>query len=506
MILNSLKFFALQIKASAVLKQTFYSTIYALSSGRGKCGVAVVRISGSSAFKVCREMVGLIKPPTPRKALLKYIHDPITKNNIDKGLVLWFPGPNSFTGEDCCEFQVHGSAAVIQALFSALTKIENVRPAEPGEFTRRAFYAGKMDLVEVEGLADLLQAETELQLKNALLQTDGILSKLYNDFRSEILRNLAYLEAYIDFDETETIDDNLHNKVRENVLQIIDSIESHLRQSKCGERLRTGVKTVILGKPNVGKSSLLNILTNKPTAIVTPIAGTTRDALEVCLDINGYPMVLVDTAGLRTNTEDVIEIEGINRAIKFTEHTDIVLLMVEANDIFCMIKNCFEKDVTPVLLNYVEENIFPASLKDMNILNEKPFLIVINKMDLLNAKDVEFLKSKLKYLHTNYACVSCLNTEGITDFLSKLTKHLDLICGSPSTENPIVSHARHKYHLENCLIYLKEFVNCINNDSCDIVLTAENLRSAMTQLGKITGKVSTEQLLDVIFKEFCIGK
>ncbi|KAJ8911652.1 hypothetical protein NQ315_005998 [Exocentrus adspersus] len=315
-------------------------TIFALSSGlfyvilflkgQGKCGVAVIRISGPDSERALQLVTNLSDVPKPRTAILRSITHPRTQEVLDKGLILWFPGPRSFTGEDSFELQVHGGVAVINAVLDALGSIDRLRLAEPGEFTRRAFHNGKLDLTEVEGLADLLQAETELQRKQAFLQTQGSLSKVYNKWKNALIKCVASIEAHIDFDETDTLELNLLQVMMEDVKNLSNEIQNHLLDGHKGEILRTGVKTVIIGEPNVGKSSLLNILCKRPAAIVTPIEGTTRDILEVTLNIGGYPLVLADTAGLRSKTEDLVEKEGISRALQLYEKADLVLLIIDS--------------------------------------------------------------------------------------------------------------------------------------------------------------------------------
>uniref|UniRef100_A0A8D9A012 tRNA modification GTPase GTPBP3, mitochondrial n=2 Tax=Cacopsylla melanoneura TaxID=428564 RepID=A0A8D9A012_9HEMI len=296
-------------------QSAFKNTIYALSSGHGKCGVAVIRVSGPETFNVLRSMTchSNLKPPKPRHASLRNIVDPESQVVLDEGVCLWFPKPNSFTGEDCCEFQVHGSLAVVNALLRVLSKQPGLRPAQPGEFSKRAFLNNKLDLTQIEALGDLIHAETELQRQKALGQMKGNLKQLYSEWRRSIIECLASIEAYIDFSEDEIIEDNILNTIRSQVETLSSEIDKHIELSnKCGVRIRSGIKSVIIGEPNVGKSSLMNFLCQKETSIVTPLPGTTRDVIEKHLDIGGYPVLLLDTAGLRSSTSDVIESEDIN--------------------------------------------------------------------------------------------------------------------------------------------------------------------------------------------------
>ncbi|CAL8306830.1 unnamed protein product [Lota lota] len=275
-------------------------TIFALSSGHGRCGVAVVRVSGPASSTALRSMAGLTcAMPPPRRALLRTITDPHSREVLDRGLILWFPGPHSFTGEDSAEFHIHGGPAVISAVLQALGSLAGVRPAEAGEFTRRAFHAGKLDLTEVEGLGDLIHAETEAQRRQALRQMSGDLGRLYQDWSYRLKRCLAHIEAFIDFSEDELIEDSVISQVDGWMCALQGEVESHLKDERRGERLRSGVQVVIAGATNAGKSSLLNTLCQRPAAIVSPVAGTTRDVLETALDIGGFPVLLSDTAGLR---------------------------------------------------------------------------------------------------------------------------------------------------------------------------------------------------------------
>lgn len=469
------------------LAQSTPQTIYALSSGQGKCGVAVIRVSGAYASEALKRMLDAPAPPKPRHAHLKTIKHPLTKETLDQGLVLWFPAPKSFTGEDCFELQVHGGVAVVSAVLNALGAIPNLRLAKPGEFTRRAFFNRKMDLTEVEGLADLIHAETEAQRKQALLQAHGGLSKVYNRWRDSLVKSLAHVEAYIDFDETDTLEVDIMKNVVENVVGLKSEMEKHLVDGRRGERLRNGVKTVILGEPNVGKSSLLNALSRKPAAIVTPIAGTTRDVLEISLDIGGYPVVLADTAGLRFNTNDIIEKEGINRALLSYETADLILVMLDAQK---FINNN----------NTKPEQFLQHCLKNMSIENisNKEHVIIFNKTDLIPT-------NLLNSLQKQFLTISCKTEDGFTDLINTLTDKLKRLCGTPS-EHISMNQARHREHITDCLSKLNDFLNAQSDDSSDAVLRAEQLRVALRHIGKLTGAVTSEQLLDVIFKDFCIGK
>ncbi|XP_034943928.1 tRNA modification GTPase GTPBP3, mitochondrial [Chelonus insularis] len=467
-------------------------TIYALSSGQGKCGVAVIRISGDNASEALKRMTSLSNPE-PRRAYLRKIYHPDDKEIIDKGLCLWFPGPNSFTGEDSVEFQVHGGSAILEALMSALSKL-NFQPATPGEFTKRAFYNGKLDLTEIEGLADLIHAETEQQRRQALLQADGSLSKLYNNWKKILSKSLANIEAYIDFSEDDNIEDGILEECNTSIINLLDNISQHLSDGRKGEILRTGVRTAIIGQPNVGKSSLLNHLVQRNAAIVTPIAGTTRDIVELNVNIAGYPIILADTAGLVKATEDIVEQEGIRRAKVYASGADLIILMIDAN-VYYQSKMSFSDYVH----NYIKVLEIEDLVKGDGKLTDN-FIIVVNKMDLIDDKSLEDLKKSEAIL------ISCEHEKGFSDLMESLTKKFQHICGNPSRENPTISQARHRVHLTNCVQYLQNYLQISSHKNYDMVIAAQQIRNAMRELGKITGQISTEELLDIIFSNFCIGK
>nr|CAD7572125.1 unnamed protein product [Timema californicum] len=480
------------------------STIYALSSGYGKCGVAVIRITGPKSSEAVTKIAGLKLPLQPRYASLRRLKDPESKEMLDKGLVIWFPGPRSFTGEDSCEFQIHGGTAIISAVLGALSKLEGFRPAEPGEFTKRAFHAGKLDLTEVEGLADLIHAETEAQRKQALLQSEGILSKLYNTWRETLIRVVAHVEAYIDFSEDENIEENVMDQVEVAVKDLMKNIENHLTDGRCGERLREGVRTVIVGEPNVGQ---------RPAAIVTPIAGTTRDVVEININIGGYPMVLADTAGLRSGVSDTVESEGIARAHKYAHSADLIILVLDATKYIAWTNQVnpseftefVKNSVTDLNLNYIAPKAYTLNSSihiESNCESAKKCLIIVNKSDLV--QETVYLKNISQH-YSNVVPLSCKTEDGFPALLKHLEEHLAQLCGNPSRENPCLTQARHRHHLTDCLSSLESYFKHSQTDG-DIVLAAHQLRKALRHLGKITGHVNTEQILDVIFKEFCIGK
>ncbi|CAH1407218.1 unnamed protein product [Nezara viridula] len=498
------------------------STIFALSSGFGKCGVAVIRVSGPDVKKALTEIGGFKQLPTPRKAMLKKLSDPVTKEVLDQGLVVWFPGPNSFTGEDSCEFQVHGGSAVISAVLQALRKLDNFCPAEPGEFTKRAFYSGKMDLTSVEGLSALIDSETEIQRKQALHQMEGALYSLYNGWSDKLIKSLAHLEAYIDFDEDQDIDKDVIENINSNITSLIVDIKKHLEDGRRGERIRKGVQMTILGAPNSGKSSLMNILCKRPAAIVSSIPGTTRDLVETHLDINGYPVNVTDTAGLRVDPADQVEAEGISRAISSAMSSDFILFIFDVVKFVEWTKeNGYNLDSLEALQKYVQCNELGIQeqiqqcqdLWNYIFNNENCYsngktqgLILFNKMDLLSSEDnLSFLKQNDCY---NFISgISCKTEEGIAELIERMTNKLETLCGKSASiqNNPSYSSSRQRHCLEECLTSLQQFSK-LSVEGFQVDLTAETLRRAIDSLGRLTGRISTEQLLDIIFKDFCIGK
>ena len=446
-------------------------TIFALSSAKGRAGVCVFRISGPAAGRALELLTG--RPlPEPRQATL---HDVRLADGspIDRGLTLWFPAPASFTGEHVAEIHLHGGPAVIAALTRRLGELDDVRPADPGEFTRRAFSAGKLDLTEAEGLADLIAAETEHQRRLALRQLSGELKDQYERWRAGLVKALAFLEASIDFVDEELPSD-LNADISTRVERLTVEIERHLADQRRGEIVRDGFTAVILGAPNVGKSSLLNALVRRDVAIVSAIPGTTRDAIEVDLDLGGYAVTLIDTAGLR-ETADAIETEGIRRARAKAQHADLRLGVVDASA---------PVDDSRVSLELRAEDA-----------------VLLNKSDLAPNQTVPRVKTRdgapLRTLR-----VSAKTGEGIDELLSWL--EAQVIARVGGAESMPMTRARHREALEDALAALKRVPDALNEASLD--LAAEDLRLAARALGRITGRVDVEDLLDVIFREFCIGK
>ncbi|XP_034177914.2 tRNA modification GTPase MnmE isoform X1 [Osmia lignaria lignaria] len=472
---------------SSISQQRYFSehnrssTIYALSSGYGKCGVAVIRITGSKASLALKEMTK-VSTLKPRIALLRKIHDPETKEVLDKGLCLWFPGPKSFTGEDSVEFHVHGGPAVVISILNALSKL-HFQLASPGEFTKRAFLNGKLDLTEAEGIGDLIEAETEKQRKQATNQASGSLRRLYDSWRLTLLNILASLEAYVDFSEEHDLESNVLENAKSTIQKLSLEIQQHLSDGRKGEILRTGVHVAILGEPNVGKSSLLNLLSKKDAAIVSAFPGTTRDVIELTANICGYPMILSDTAGIRNDPENEIEVEGIRKARECSKRADFVMCVISANN---GLKYSFEE----FLENY--KNI-------MGVEKEK-ILIVLNKVDLLEKEEI------VKWKSQNVVPISCKTQEGLKELIEALGKCFEEICGDPSTENPVISHARYRNHLSHVIKYLEKYLKRTKLPNYDMAISLQDIRGAAREFGKITGSISNEEILDVIFQNFCIGK
>lgn len=450
----------------------------------------MIRVSGEKTKEVVKFLTGS-ETLTPRYASLKKIYDPTTKILIDNGLVIFFESPKSFTGEDCVEFQVHGGNAVVTALLNAISKIEGCRPAQPGEFTKRAFFNGKMDLTAVEGLADLIHAETEFQRRQAILQADGHLSKLYGRWRQSLVRIIAHIEAFIDFSEDENIEDDVLDGVQKQLEIVTKEIKEHLEDGRMGERLRDGVKMAIIGDTNVGKSSLMNLLVRRDVSIVTNIEGTTRDIIETPFDIGGYLVIIADTAGLRQAAGDVIESEGITRAKKYASNADLVILMIDG------------EKLTPENFNHhkFRENYLRHLGFGENAFSDVKMISVVNKIDTMNDEMLNCLKRQ------NILSISCTKHSNIDKVIDEVRRNLEELCGNPSVESPTLSHARHRFYLEECLRHLHHFNEHFNPQlEQDFAILVQSLRNSVRCIGRVTGEIRTDDILDVIFKDFCIGK
>jgi tRNA modification GTPase len=442
-------------------------TIYALSSGPGVSGIAVVRISGKDTAKVIR-MLTVKELPKPRLATLRKIYKINTSELIDEGIILWFPGPESYTGEDMAEIQVHGSKAVVEALHSSISEIENCRLAEPGEFTKLAFQNGKINLLKAESIADLISSETEIQRKQAIKIIEGKSADQFNFLREELLKILSHVEAKIDFPD-EDLPNDILNQIKNSSNEVIKKIEKILNDQKVGERIREGFKIAILGPTNAGKSSLINHLSNRDVAIVSEIAGTTRDVIETHLNIDGYPVVLSDTAGIR-DSKDEIEKKGIKLSLNRAEEADLKLVVVDAKSL----------DFNDILRALLDENA----------------ILVINKSDLLE-KEID---SEIKKI--NHVLISVNENKNIDQLIAKIKNNLKN--KFITSDDILITRERHRQHLEQCLYHLKNF-NKKNEDE-DFDKAAEDLRLATRYLGMIVGKVDVEEILGSIFNDFCIGK
>ena len=442
-------------------------TIYALSTGPGTSGVAIIRISGPDASRVLELLTGK-ETPTPRLATLRKINNINTSELIDEGIILWFPGPQSYTGEDMAEIHIHGSKAGILAVQNEISKIQNCRLAEPGEFTKLAFQNGKINLLKAESIADLISAETEIQRLQAIKMMKGKSSEKFNELRERLLKILSFVEAKIDFPEEDLPQENL-KKIKEDSSYVLNEIKKILNDQRVGEIIREGFKIAIVGPTNAGKSSLLNNLSNREVAIVSEIAGTTRDVVETHLNIDGYPVIISDTAGIRESKNE-IEKKGIKLSLKKAENADLKLVVVDAKSI----------DLSGFL----------------NDLLKKDAILVINKSDLLKEKlDPEVSKF-------NHVLISLKDNLNIDKLISKIKNHLEN--KFISEEDILITRERHRQHLLQCVEHLKNFSD--KNDKKDFDKGAEDLRLATRQLGMIVGKVDVEEILGSIFNDFCIGK
>ena len=442
-------------------------TIYALSSGPGISGVAIIRISGPEASDVLKYLTKK-EMPAPRMATLRKINYINTSELIDEGMIIWFPGPESYTGEDMAELHIHGGKAVVLAVQKEISKIKNCRLAEPGEFTKLAFQNGKINLLKAESIADLISAETEIQRLQAVKIMKGKSSDTFNQLREKLLKILSFVEAKIDFPEDDLPEENL-KKIKQDSSNVLNEINKILNDQKVGEIIREGFKIAIVGPTNAGKSSLLNNLSNREVAIVSEIAGTTRDVVEAHLNIDGYPVIISDTAGIR-DSKDEIEKKGIRLSLKKAENADLKLVVVDAKNM----------DLSGFL----------------NDLLKNDAILVVNKSDLI--------KEKLgpKILNLNHVLISIKNNLNIDELISKIKISLKnkFITG----EDILITRERHRQHLIQCADHLKNFTD--KNVKKDFDKAAEDLRLATRHLGMIVGKVDVEEILGSIFNDFCIGK
>jgi tRNA modification GTPase len=440
-------------------------TIFALSSGRPPAAVAVVRISGPRAGVALETLIGRV--PAARRASLARVRDPATGDLIDEGLALWFPGPNSETGEDIVELQVHGGRAVIAALLAALGRFGGLRHAEAGEFTRRAFENGRMDLTAVEGLADLVGAETEAQRRQALLQLKGLLGERAETWRQRLIEALALVEAGIDFSDEDDVPSDLTARALELIRPLADEIGKAMAGQ--GERLREGLRVAIAGPPNAGKSTLFNRLARREAAIVSPFPGTTRDVLEIHLDLGGYPVTVLDTAGIR-DTTDPIEREGVRRASEQAAGADLVLWVIEPTS----------EDVGEALV--------------------QAGWLVVNKMDLADPAERIRIESRFKKSNGVHF-ISSATGMGVEQLVTSISGFAERFF---TQEAALVTRERQRAHLRETVLALQGARQAAQEGREEIM--AEQLRLATRGLGRLLGRVDVEDVLDVIFRDFCIGK
>lgn len=444
-------------------------TIFAMASGRGRAGVAVVRVSGPGAAGALTALAGDL--PAPRTAVVRALVSRETNDLLDTGLVIWMPGPGSFSGEDVCELHLHGGPAVVAAVLDELGRLPGLRPADAGEFTRRAFHNGRLDLTQVEALADLINADTDAQRRQAQRQMGGAVSEIYETWRRELIQCLAYQEAEIDFPDEGDVPEDVTARTKATLDALITGIDVALQDERRGERLRDGFRVVIAGRPNVGKSSLLNAIAERDAAIVSEYAGTTRDVIEVHLDLKGYPVSLIDTAGLR-DAADAVEREGVARARGRIEDADLVLWVTDPEDILVG----RPEDVSAC------GRVWP----------------ILNKADLMTSQaDRPDLPPQISH----GTPVSAKTGDGLRELITKLaTEVADSFAGG---EAVVVTRSRHRKALQDCRVHA---LAALAGWDGEAELVAEDLRLASRDLGRVTGRVDVDDLLDVIFRDFCIGK
>lgn len=448
-------------------------TIFALSSGRPPAAISIVRVSGREASTALEALAGRV--PQPRMAMRLLLRD-FRQQPIDDAVVLWFPGPASATGEDVAEFHIHGGRAVLAALFAALAILENVRAAEPGEFTRRAFENGKLDLTKAEALDDLIHADTDRQRRQALRQLKGLLGDKARDWRARIIEASALIEAGIDFSDEGDVPAELIASALATVQPLLREIQEVLAAQGRSERLRDGLVVAISGPPNVGKSTLLNLLARREVAIVSPHAGTTRDVIEVQLDLDGYPVTVIDTAGIR-NTDDPVEQEGVRRARSRAAEADLVLWMTDGEH--------------------------EGGASEIDAAAETAVWIVRNKIDLEIAEQVSrgVANPEDSSVQNKTFRISASRGDGISELVAALTIFARDYFGAG--EGGLVGRERQRKLLRETADALQR---CMAVAGSGDELAAEELRAAAQSLGRLLGRVDVEDILDAIFREFCIGK
>ena len=440
--------------------------IYALSSGRGPSGIAILRLSGKDTLKLCKKITKLENIQANEVNFCKF-YDPKNNSIIDpESILLWFPKPNSYTGDDLAEFHVHGSNAVINSFLKVLSEQENCRLAEPGEFTKLAFQNDKIDLVKAESIGDLIHSETELQRQQAIQLIQGNASNYYNELREKLIKSLAYIEAKIDFAEDD-LPEKVLQEVHKSIKDIYVNIKKILEDNKIGEKIRDGFRVSIIGEVNAGKSSLLNLLSKREVAIVSEEEGTTRDVIETYLNIDGYPVILADTAGIR-EAKNEIEKKGVSLALGKSKEADLNIVMIDNS--------------SPKINDKVKKLINNDSI------------VLLNKSDIKNKENHKF--------DADTILVSVKDNKNIDQLIKKLKEKLSKKFISSS--NVLITRERHRVKLNECLKEIDKFLKKDQNK--DIELAAEDLRMATRHLGSIVGKVDVEEILGSIFKDFCIGK
>ena len=440
--------------------------IYALSSGRGPSGIAIVRISGRETLKICQNLTKSKNIKSNEVNFCKF-YDPKNDNVIDpEALLLWFPGPNSYTGEDLAELQIHGSNAVINCLLRVLSEQKNCRLAEPGEFTKIAFQNDKIDLLKAESIGDLIHSETELQRQQAVKLVQGNASNYYNDLREKIIKSLAFIEAKIDFAE-EDLPEKVLKDAHKSIKEIHTEITKIIEDNKVGEKIRDGFRVSITGEVNAGKSSLLNLLSKREVAIVSDEAGTTRDVIETYLNLDGYPVILADTAGIR-EAKNEVEKKGISLALGKSKEADLNIVVID--------------------------NSSKKINKEIQSMINKDSIILLNKSDVSDKQNHKF--------NVDTVLASVKNNKNIDKLINlvkaKLSKKFS------SNNSALITRERHRVKLNDCLKEIDKFLKKDQNK--DLELAAEDLRMATRHLGSIVGKVDVEEILGSIFKDFCIGK
>ena len=439
--------------------------IYALSSGRGPSGIAIIRLSGKSTRKIS-ELISKQNKLKERKVNFSKFYNPKDDSLIDEGLILWFPGPKSFTGDDLAEFHVHGSNAVITRFLAVLSEQKDCRLAEPGEFTKIAFQNNKIDLVEAESIGDLIHSETELQRQQALTLVQGSASEYYNKLREKLIKSLAYIEAKIDFAEDD-LPEKVLKDVHKSIKDIHNDIKKILEDNKIGEKIRDGFKVSIIGEVNAGKSSLLNLLSKREVAIVSEEEGTTRDVIETFLNIDGYPVILADTAGIR-EAKNEVEKKGISLALGKSKEADLNIIVIDNS--------------SKTINNKIKDLI------------NKDSIVLLNKSDIKENQNHKF--------DVDTILVSVKNNKNIDILIKKIKEKLSK--KFTSNNSVLITRERHRVKLNDCLKEIDKFLEKDSNK--DIELAAEDLRMATRHLGSIVGRVDVEEILSSIFKDFCIGK